>query len=254
MLFIAYLYLARCGNTTICQLTGHSNHTVQYYLERIKDFMKIDLDTENNKIGGEGIIVEIDESKFGKRKYNRGHQVNGVWVLGGVERTAERKTFLKIVEKRDAQTLLEAIAMNVKVGSIVYTDGWRSYNGIPLLGMQHLSVNHSRNFVDPNTGVHTNTIEGTWHGIKINLSTRHRTESMINGDLLEFIWRRNNNGNLWQAFMEMITNVRFVTENIDQENEMNNVYHNNDLAAEVNAFMNDAAMGNGSYSSYLIQI
>jgi hypothetical protein len=33
-------------------------------------------------------IVEVDESKFGKRKYHRGHRVEGVWVIGGVERTA----------------------------------------------------------------------------------------------------------------------------------------------------------------------
>jgi hypothetical protein len=36
-----------------------------------------------DKIGGKGKVVEI-ESKFGKRKYNRGH-VEGQWVFGGVE-------------------------------------------------------------------------------------------------------------------------------------------------------------------------
>lgn len=31
-------------------------------------------------------IVEIDESKIAKRKYNKGHKV-GAWVIGGIERS-----------------------------------------------------------------------------------------------------------------------------------------------------------------------
>ena len=36
------------------------------------------------KIGGEGKIVEIDESKFEKRKYNLGRVAEGQWVFGGI--------------------------------------------------------------------------------------------------------------------------------------------------------------------------
>jgi transposase-like protein len=32
------------------------------------------------KLGGTGNIIEIDESKFGKRKYNKGYRVDGVWL------------------------------------------------------------------------------------------------------------------------------------------------------------------------------
>ena len=34
--------------------------------------------------GGERKIVEIDESKFGKRKFNVGRVIDGQWVFGGV--------------------------------------------------------------------------------------------------------------------------------------------------------------------------
>uniref|UniRef100_A0A0K0FSP8 DUF35_N domain-containing protein n=1 Tax=Strongyloides venezuelensis TaxID=75913 RepID=A0A0K0FSP8_STRVS len=45
------------------------------------------------KIGSPGIIVEIDESKFEKRKHYR-------------ELTSGRKFFVRVVERRDAKTLL----------------------------------------------------------------------------------------------------------------------------------------------------
>lgn len=35
-------------------------------------------------IGGPNKIVETDESKFGRLKYQRGHAVKGQWVLGSV--------------------------------------------------------------------------------------------------------------------------------------------------------------------------
>jgi hypothetical protein len=38
----------------------------------------------SEKIGGINKTVEIDESKFGRRKYHRGHPVMGQWVFGGV--------------------------------------------------------------------------------------------------------------------------------------------------------------------------
>ena len=39
---------------------------------------------KDQKIRGIGKVVEIDESKFGKRKYSRGRPVEGQWVFGGI--------------------------------------------------------------------------------------------------------------------------------------------------------------------------
>ena len=57
------------------------------------------------KLGGRGKIVEIDEAKFGRRKYNRGRIVEGQWVFGGIER-GTGKSFFVPVDTRDADTLL----------------------------------------------------------------------------------------------------------------------------------------------------
>lgn len=107
--------------------------------------------------------MEIDESKFGKRKYHRGHRVEGVWVVGGIERTEERRCFLVVVEDRTQETLLKIIKDNVAPGSIVHTDYWRGYLGMDrLFGFRytHRVVNHSVEFVTSD-GTHTNTIEGS---------------------------------------------------------------------------------------------
>ena len=47
------------------------------------------------KIGGQGLIVEINEAKFGKSKYKRGHVIKGKWVLGGICQETNKGGFLR---------------------------------------------------------------------------------------------------------------------------------------------------------------
>ncbi|XP_035220542.1 uncharacterized protein LOC118193551, partial [Stegodyphus dumicola] len=113
---------------------------------------------KSEMIGGPGMAVEIDESKFGKRKYNRGRRVNGKWVFGGIERESG-KCFSEVVEDRSRETLLEVIRRKILPGTMIISDCWKSYDCLKNEGFQHLSVNHSLNFVEPTTGAHTNNIE-----------------------------------------------------------------------------------------------
>ena len=64
-----------------------SKNTVSKMLSRFSKQAVPTFYSSIEKIGGPGIIVEIDESKFGKVEYHRGHRVDGVWVFGMVERT-----------------------------------------------------------------------------------------------------------------------------------------------------------------------
>ena len=113
VMHIAYLWLAGCNNTTIVNMTGHSKQSISNFIALFRQVVSTSLDTDDTIIGGEGIVVEIDESKFGKRKYNRGHRVEGVWVVGGVERTDQRLMFAEVVERRDVATLMEIISRHV---------------------------------------------------------------------------------------------------------------------------------------------
>ena len=48
-------------------------------------------------LGGLGVIVELDEVKFGKRKYNKGAYREGQWVLGAVDRNTGQCFLLFII-------------------------------------------------------------------------------------------------------------------------------------------------------------
>ena len=142
------------------------------------------------KIGGPGIELEIDESKFGRRKYNRGRYVDGHWVFGGTERLTG-ESFLVEVQQRDAQTLLPIIRQYIRPGSVVYSDEWRAYSQLQSHNYSHLTVNHSLNFVDPVTGAHTQCVERMWGACKQMLreeKTMHST--LFETYLPEFMWRR----------------------------------------------------------------
>ena len=76
-----------------------------------------------------------------------------------------RHLFAVSVENRNAETLRAIIARHVLPGSIVRTDLWRGYRALTDFGLEHETVNHMEHFVDLITGVHRNTIEGTWNGI-----------------------------------------------------------------------------------------
>lgn len=116
-------------------------------------------------IGGPGTVVEVDEAKFGKRKYQRGRFLSGQWVLGGIQRTERgelKKCFFVLVRNRSADTLVEEICNHVRPGTTVITDCWRGYNDLNANHFRHLTVNHSLHFVDPQSGAHTQNIERSW--------------------------------------------------------------------------------------------
>jgi hypothetical protein len=75
----------------------------------------------SEKIGGRNKTVEIDERKFGQRRYHRDHPVKGKRVFGGVERESG-KAFLFPVPDRTADTLIGVIRAWIEPGTIIISD------------------------------------------------------------------------------------------------------------------------------------
>ncbi|GFT77566.1 nucleic-acid-binding protein from transposon X-element [Trichonephila clavipes] len=66
----------------------------------------------------------------------------------------------------------------------IIADCWKGYNHDVLTteGFNHLTFNHSLNFVDPDTGTHTNTIEITWRHVKSRFPQHNRCRNCGGGD------------------------------------------------------------------------
>ena len=118
----------------------------------------------------------MDESYFGgRRKGNRGRGAAGkVPVFGILERGGKVK--VEVVGDVKGDTLLELAIKKVKRGSLIYTDRFRSYNGLVSYGFKHRRIDHGKKFA--NGKVYINGIEGFWSFAKERLMKYHGVDPM----------------------------------------------------------------------------
>lgn len=210
LLKLTYYWVNKTPNfRTKFELEVGSNHTIVDYYNFCREVC-VEILTKNcERIGGVNKIVEIDESKFGKRKYHRGKRVDGVWVFGGIERDSGRCFFVK-VNDRKADTLLPIIQTYIAPGTTIISDCWAAYNRIGELGYTHLTVNHSKNFKDPQTGACTNTIEGQWHHLKNSLPRHGTRKPLLETYFAEYCVRQKylkNSADPFLCFLQLVTKV-----------------------------------------------
>lgn len=94
------------------------------------------------------------------------------------------------VPNRTTATLLNVIKANILPGSTIISNCRKAYNCLDMEGFQHLTVNHSYNFVDPDTGAHTQNIERTWREVRSNIPRYGHRELHIDGYIAEFYFKR----------------------------------------------------------------
>ena len=115
-----------------------------------------------------------------------------------------------MVQTRDAATLLPIIQRHVAPGTVIHSDQWRTYTrvaGLPPV-VSHQTVNHSINFVDPTTGVHTQHIESYWNRVKIKLKRMRGCHiRQLPGYLDEFMWRERHGVTGEDAFANILRDI-----------------------------------------------
>lgn len=144
MLFLCHWL---CGVTTkeIGLCVGWLKGKVNRWMKKTQDHITVSVAFDHQMVGGCGIAVETDVSKFVKRKRLKGHRVEDCWVFGGVELTPERRCVAVTVTNRKRETPIPIIQAHIAPGSIIHIDFWKAHDIIPFLPDEdcvHEKANH----------------------------------------------------------------------------------------------------------------
>ena len=116
--------------------------------------------------------------------------------------------FFVAIPTRDAATLLPILQPFFLQGTTVVSDLWAAYNTIDSLGYQHLTVNHSLHFVDPETHATISHLESMWSRAKKRKKRKCGTSrAHLDSYLIEFLGRQHFNKD---PFQNLLPHIRAV--------------------------------------------
>jgi transposase-like protein len=196
----------RCGISAkqIQRETGVTYKTAWRMFKQIRSMLT---DEKSGPIGGFGRKVEMDETYYGSRSEGkRGRGTDKTPVVGMVQRKGQVRAFVAADVKAD--TLRGLIKEHVLPNTTVFTDTFRSYNGIGARGYTHRRINHSEK-IYVNGDVHTNTIEGFWSLIKTGIRGvyhqvgRHYLQTYLN----EYSFRYNRRFDVQPMFTSFLHQI-----------------------------------------------
>ncbi|ETO86348.1 hypothetical protein F444_00123 [Phytophthora nicotianae P1976] len=168
-------WAARAAVTKAAEIVGVNEQAAMQWYTYCRDVCSKEMLSIPVQIGGEGHIVEIDETSLKKKsKYNRGKHFPDYWLFGGVDHTTNRWFGIVTYEDRTKPTLSAIMKKHIKPGTLVMSDQFTS-----------------ETYVDPVSGAHTNGVEGAWEiRIKRHLKAmRGMKKSLLPMYLDEYLWR-----------------------------------------------------------------
>jgi transposase-like protein len=164
--------------TQTTRLVGVQRNTVNRWYDQFRLWIAEFQEEQARQSSGE---FELDESYFGgikkknhadeRRKRGRGAE-NKVPVFG-IKKRDDGTVYTQIIENASKATLMPIVKRLIhQKDSVVYTDGWRGYDGLVFNGYKHQRVNHSKHYSNKK-GTHINGIENFWGFSKQRLAKFH---------------------------------------------------------------------------------
>ena len=146
-------------------------------------------------------IVEVDETNMGGKWVNKRKRIRDKGTKRG-RGTSKQPVFgiyarkgivwAEIVDDVEAATLLPLIRRQVRKGSIVCSDTFRSYTGVATQGYVHRMAEHGKGEYSDLKGTHINGLEGFWGYLKRQLAAKGGIRRERLGlYLAEYVWRYN---------------------------------------------------------------
>jgi transposase-like protein len=168
-----------------------------FMAHRIREAMAPSTSEPSDPMGGEGKIVEVDETYIGnkvaRKRKGKNHPGNiKQTVVALVERGGPVRSF-HITEPLNKNVARNILFANVDKASDIVTDESQIYPGAAANFIQHSTVNHSADeYVRGD--IHTNTIEGVFSVFKRGMigTYQHCGEQHLQRYLNEFDFRYSN--------------------------------------------------------------
>ncbi|KAI5151227.1 hypothetical protein ENBRE01_1986 [Enteropsectra breve] len=129
-------------------------------------------DFSENKLGGSGMIVQIDETMLNHavKNHHVRYPLNKTDALVIVEHFRRiNRVFECVIPNKRAETLIPSILSQVATNSKIYTDEHKSYGRLNELFEEHCTVCHKYEFINRLTGVNTQAVESMNNVIKMEI-------------------------------------------------------------------------------------
>ena len=152
----------------VAELTGLNRGSINNIFGKLRKRIAEICEAESPFENGE---IELDESYFGARRVRgiRGRGARGKTPVFGMLKRGD-KVYTQIVRNCAMSELLPIIQGKADPSSVLYTDGFKTYDGLVNYGYKkHCRVKHGENeFADGNN--HINGIENFWGLCKVRLA------------------------------------------------------------------------------------